>query len=121
MAAERFTIFGQYLPADKPNLMAQLFSVLIAAQAFTDPAEKYPWLMAALVMLGAFWLSYQAWGKRSILGLLIFPASLIFVDPAFGGTLFTNIPVFFFAHAVLALLFAGAAFTYLRAPVRKKR
>ena len=38
MAAERFTIFGQYLPADKPNLMAQLFSVLIAAQAFTDEA-----------------------------------------------------------------------------------
>ena len=117
MAAERFTIFGQYLTADKPNLMAQLFSVLIAAQAFTDPTEKYP----ALVMLGAFWLSYQAWGKRSILGLLIFPASLIFVDPALGGTLFTNIPVFFFAHAVLALLFAGAAFTYLRAPARKKR
>ena len=120
MATDRFTIFGNYQTADKPNLMAQLFSVLIAAQAFTDPAEKYPWLMAALVMLGAFWLSYQAWGKRSILGLAIFPASLIFVDPAFGGSLFTSIPVFFFAHAVLALLFAAAAFTYLRAPARKK-
>ena len=117
MAAERFTIFGQYEAADKPNLMAQVFSVLIAAQAFTDPAEKYPWLMSVLVMLGAFWLSYQAWGKRSILG---FPASLVFVDPAFGGTLFTNIPVFFFTHAALALLFAAAAYTYLRAPARKK-
>ncbi len=120
MAAERFTIFGTYQTADKPNLMAQIFSVLIAAQAFTDPAEKYPWLMAVLVMVGAGYLSYQAWGKRSILGLLIFPASLVFVDPALGGALFTNIPVFFFAHAALALLFAGAAYTYLRAPARKK-
>lgn len=118
--ATRFSLMGQFAPTDKPNLMAQIFSVLIAAQAFTDPAEKYPWLMAVLVMLGAAYLSYLAWPKGSVLGLAIFPASLVFIDPAFGGTLFTNVPVFFFAHAVLALLFAAAAFSYLRAPARKK-
>ena len=120
MANQNFKLLGHYKPTDKPNFMAQLFAVLVAAQAFTDPAVKYPWLMAALVIVGAAYVSYLAIGAKSIFGLAILPASLVFVDPALGGSLFTNVPVFFFAHAALALLFAGAAYTYLRAPARKK-
>jgi hypothetical protein len=120
VANQKFKLLGHYNPTDKPNLMAQIFAVLVAAQAFTDPADKYPWLMAALVIVGAAYVSYLAIGAKSTFGLAILPTSLVFVDPALGGSLFTNIPVFFFAHAALALLFAGAAYTYLRAPARKK-
>lgn len=117
--ANRFKILGNYESTDKPNLMAQIFAVLIAAQAFTDPAEKYPWLMAVLVILGSAYLTYLAIAPKSILGLAILPASLVFIDPAIGGNLFNNVAVFFFAHTVLALLFAAAAYTYLRVPARK--
>jgi hypothetical protein len=120
VANQKFKLLGHYKPTDKPNLMAQVFAVLVAAQAFTDPTDEYPWLMAVLVIVGAAYVSYLAIGAKSIFGLTILPASLVFVDPALGGSLFTNVPVFFFAHAALALFFAGAAYTYLRAPARKK-
>lgn len=116
----RFTLLGRFEKADKPNLMAQIFSVLTAAQVFSDPAAKYPWLMAVLIIVGAAYVSYLAWAKNSILGLAILPVSLSFINPALGGTLFNNVPTFFFAHALMALLFATAAYTFLREPVRKK-
>lgn len=109
-----WTFLGTYTKDNKPNLMGQVFAVLIAAQTFSDPAQQYPWLMALLIIAGSFYVGWLAIKAKSVIGLLIPVASLLWVNPLFGGDWFFNIPVFFFSQAALALLFGTAAYTYLR-------
>ena len=106
--------FGSYSKDIKPNFMGQVFAVLVAAQTFTDPGEKYPWLMALLIIAGAFYVGWLAIKTKSIFGLVVPLVSLIWLNPLFGGDWFNNIPVFFFSQAALALLFGISAYTFLR-------
>ena len=109
-----WTALGSYDKAAKPNLMAQIFAVLTAAQAFSDPAKPYPWLMAVLLVLGAAWIGYCAFTRKSWLGLLIPAASLVWVVQLSGANPFASVSVWFFAHVVLAMLFGTAAYTFMR-------
>ncbi len=109
-----WTFLGTYSKEIKPNLMGQIFAVLVAAQTFSNPAEKYPWLMALLIIAGAFYVGWLALAAKSVLGVLIPVVSLIWVNPLLGGDLFASVPVFFFTQAVMALLFGTAAYTFLR-------
>lgn len=117
----RWTPFGTYDKAAKPNLMAQIFSVLTAAQAFSDPAAAYPWLMAVLLVLGAGWIGFIAITRRSWLGLLIPAASLVWIAQLFGANPFASVAVWFFAHVALAMLFGAAAYTFMRNTVANKK
>lgn len=116
-----WTPFGTYDKAAKPNLMAQIFSVLIAAQAFSDPAAAYPWLMAVLLILGAGWIGFIAFTRRSWLGLFTPAASLIWVAQLFGANPFGSVAVWFFSHVVLAMLFGVAAYTFMRNSTSSKK
>lgn len=109
-----WTLLGTYSKEIKPNLMGQVFAVLVAAQTFSNPADKYPWLMALLIIAGAFYVGWLAFGTRSILGMAIPVASLLWVNPLLGGDWFYNVPLFFFSQAALAMLFGTASYTFLR-------
>lgn len=109
-----WSAFGSYDKANKPNLMSQIFAVLVAAQTFSNPAEKYPWLMCVLVILGAGWIGFNAFKAKSVLGLALPLVSLIWLNPLFGGNLFNNVAWFFFAQAAIALLFGIAGYTFMR-------
>jgi hypothetical protein len=111
----KWSAFGTYDKSAKPNLMAQIFAVLTAAQAFSDPAQTYPWLMSALLILGAAWIGVLALKPKAWVGLLIPATSLIWLAQLLGSNPFGNVLLWFFAHVILALLFGSAAYTFMRA------
>ena len=116
-----WSAFGAYDKANKPNLMSQIFAVLVAAQTFSNPGDQYPWLMCVLVILGAGWIGFNAYKAKSVIGLVLPAASLIWLNPLFGGNLFNSVAWFFFAQAALALLFGIAGYTFMRNPSTKKK
>ena len=109
-----WTVFGNYNKAVKPNLMAQVFAVVIALATFQNPDESYPWLMSVLVILGSLWVGYWAWKGKSILGLATPLVSLLFLDPLLGGSLFHNYLWFMVIQGLSAMLFAVAGYTFMR-------
>ena len=119
--AAAWSAFGAFDKAAKPNLMAQIFSVLTAAQAFSDPAQTYPWLMSALLIIGSGWVGYLALKAKSWCGLLVPLASLTWLAQLLGLNPFASVAVWFFAHVALAMLFGAAAYTFMRtSPTAKK-
>jgi hypothetical protein len=121
VSAKNWSLNGSFDPTSKPNLMGQAFAVLVAAQTFTDPAKDYPWIFGVIVIIGAGWVGYNAIKAKAILGVLAIPVSLIWLNPTFGGSLFHNVPVFFFTHAAMALIFGMAGYTFMRNPSTKKK
>ena len=116
-----WSAFGAYDKANKPNLMSQIFAVLVAAQTFSNPGDQYPWLMCVLVILGAGWIGFNAYKAKSVIGLVLPAASLIWLNPLFGGNLFNSVAWFFFAQAALALLFGIAGYTFMRGTASAKK
>lgn len=116
-----WSAFGAYDKANKPNLMSQIFAVLVAAQTFSNPGDKYPWLMCVLVILGAGWIGFNAYKAKSVIGLVLPAASLIWLNPLFGGNLLNSVAWFFFAQAALALLFGIAGYTFMRGTESAKK
>ncbi len=119
--AASWSAFGAFDKATKPNLMAQIFAVLTAAQAFSDPSKPYPWLMAVLLVLGAAWIGYNAYTRRSWLGLFIPATSMVWLAQLAGANPFASVAVWFFAHVALALLFGAAAYTFMRNAANNKK
>jgi hypothetical protein len=117
----KWSAFGQYDKAAKPNLMAQIFAVLTAAQAFSDPTHTYPWLMSALLILGSGWVGYLAFKANAWVGLLIPVTALIWLAQLVGLNPFASVAVWFFAHVVLAMLFGAAAYTFMRTTAAAKK
>ena len=109
-----WSLFGTYNKAVKPNLMSQVFAVVIALATFQNPDETYPWLMSVLVILGSLWLGYWAWRAKSIIGLATPLVALLFLDPILGGSLFHNYLWFMVIQGVSAMLFAIGGYTYMR-------
>ncbi len=110
----KWSAFGAFDKAAKPNLMAQIFAVLTAAQAFIDPANAYPWLMSVLLIVGAGWIGYCAMRAKSWVGLFIPVTSLVWLAQLLGANPFANVVLWFFAHVVLAMLFGTAGYTFMR-------
>lgn len=106
--------FGNYNKSIRPNLMSQVFAVLVAMATFQDPKDKYQWLMAVLVMLGSAWVGYWAWRGKSYIGLLTPLVALFFIDPLVNGPLFHEPIWFMLIQSASALLFGAAAYTFMR-------
>jgi hypothetical protein len=116
-----WSAFGAFDKAAKPNLMAQIFAVLTAAQAFSDPGKTYPWLMSVLLIIGSGWVGYLALKAKAWVGLLIPLTALIWLAQLVGLNPFANVAVWFFAHVVLAMLFGTAAYTFMRTAAAAKK
>jgi hypothetical protein len=119
--AASWSAFGTFDKAAKPNLMAQIFAVLTAAQAFSEPEQTYPWLMSALLIVGAGWVGYLAIRPKALVGLLVPLTSLIWLAQLLGLNPFANVAIWFFAHVALAMLFGTAAYTYMRTAATAKK
>lgn len=109
-----WSLFGSYNKAVKPNLMSQIFAVVIALATFQNPDETYPWLMSVLVLVGSTWLAFWAWRAGSIVGLATPLVALLFLDPLLGGSLFHNYLWFMVIQGISSMLFAIGGYTYMR-------
>jgi hypothetical protein len=70
--------------------------------------------MAVLAWLSSGWITWFAIQKRALLGLLALPVSLFWLNPILGGVWFSTFGIeYLLTHAVLALLWAGCAYTFL--------
>jgi hypothetical protein len=124
--SKTWKIFGNYLKDGRISVLASAIAVLFAAQTFINPQGKYEDFMIVLAMASAAWAVVQAIKTKAIFGFIAVPLALVWLNPALGGDWFNSVSIiFFFAHAVYAMVFAVFAYTFMRLnakqPERKPR
>lgn len=113
-AIANWTLFGAKLEKPRPSLTVAAVAILFAAQTFTPAEEQYPLYMCILAWLSAGWITWFAIKKSALIGLLTIPVSLLWLNPVLGGTWFSAVGIeYLLTHAVLALLWAGCAYTFM--------
>jgi hypothetical protein len=90
-----------------------VLAVLFALPAMTAAQPDYPVYMVVLALGSASWFTYLAVRARALVGLLLVPVALIWLNPLLGSAWFTHEgPGLFLPHSALALLFGVAAYTF---------
>ena len=110
----KWTLFGAKIEKPRPSLTVAAVAILFAAQTFTATEEQYPIYMCFLAWISAAWLTWFAVKKSALIGLLTIPVSLLWLNPILGGAWFSDFGVqYLLTHAVLALVWAACAYTYM--------
>ena len=97
----------------RPSYVALALAMLLAWPVMESVDAKYPEYMIAIALGAAAWGTTLAVRARSIVGLLLVPVALLWLNPLFGADWFTHEgPVFFLSHSALALLLGTAGYTF---------
>ena len=114
MTDRRWTLLGERPIPPSPSWTYVVIAFVLAAETFLQVEAVYPWYMSAIVLAAGAFASYKAISAKSIFGLLVFPAALIWLNPLLGGDWFLTLnPIMFLSHAAMAMLFALVAYSYL--------
>lgn len=112
-ANEQWTFIGPRPTRARPNPPAMALAVLFAWPAMVSVPAKYPVYMIVLALGASVWFTWLGVKAKAGYSLLLVPAALLWLNPVFGADWFVaEGPKFFLPHAVLAMLFACAAYTY---------
>lgn len=112
--AKSWTLFGPGLEKPRPNLTVAAVAIVFAAQTFVPGEGAYPTYMCFLAWISAAVITWFAYKKRAILGLLTLPVSLLWLNPILGGNWFDVVGLeYLLTHSALALVWAGCAYTFL--------
>lgn len=121
MSETRWTLLGVRPIPPSPSWTYVVIAFVLAAETFLQVQATYPWYMSLVVLAAGGWAGYKAIEAKSLFGLAVFPVSLLWLNPLTGGEWFLSLnATMFLAHAVMALLFALVAYTYL-ARVKKPK
>ena len=113
MAANGWTLLGPTRARPRGSMLGIALALLIAPPNFERVPNRYPGYLVVFAIAGAAWFTYLAIRERALVGLLLLPVSLVWLNPFFGADWFVQQGwPFFVPHAVLSLLFATAAYTY---------
>lgn len=108
-----WSLLGERPARPRPSTVGIVLAVLFAWPAMTAVSPTYPSYMIVFALGGSAWFAWKAMRARAIVGLLLLPVALVWVNPWLGADWFAHEgPAFFLAHSALALLFAVAAYTY---------
>lgn len=109
-----WTLFGAKLEKPRANLSISAVAVLFAAQTFVPGTGDYPIYMCVLAWLSAAWITWFGFKKKAFLALAALPISLFWLNPILGGNWFATVGLeYLLTHGVLALVWAGCAYTFL--------
>lgn len=93
-----------------PGVVLALF---FALPVMTEVPPQYPAYMIGLALLASGYFAWMAIRSRALVGLLLPPVALLWLNPLFGADWFTAQGVaFFLPHAALAMLFGVAAYSF---------
>ena len=93
-----------------PGVVLALF---FALPVMTEVPPQYPAYMIGLALLASGYFAWMAIRSRALVGLLLPPVALLWLNPLFGADWFTAQGVaFFLPHAALAMLFGIAAYSF---------
>lgn len=116
-----WSFFGERPKRPAPGWTALVLAFIFASQAFIAPTDPYPVYMIAIALLGSGWMIYLGIKKRAILAFLFLPAAALFLSPMIGVDSFTAFtPIMFSAHALIALCFGLAGYSYTATERRDK-
>lgn len=117
----QWSIFGKRPANPAPTWTGLVLAFVFAAQTFIDNSAGYPILMAWLAIVASAGYLYFAIKAKALIGFMFLPAATLFIIALTGGFDFSkpNLPMFF-AHALLALLFAISSYSFLAAERRSK-
>lgn len=108
-----WTVFGPNLTSPKPSWVFLVLAFLFAAETFIEFADSYPLYMTLLALGAGVWATYVGIQKRALIALAFVPVAGIWLNNFYGGEWFSSInPISFMAHAILAILFGIAGYTF---------
>lgn len=109
----RWTLFGPKLSSPKPSWVFLVLAFLFAAETFIEFGESYPLYMTLLALFSGAWAFYQGIKKRALIAVLFLPVAGLWLNNFYDGEWFSSLnPISFMAHALLAILFGIAGYTF---------
>ena len=112
--ASPWTLLGPHVDRPRPNYLSLALSLIFAWPVMGEVPERYPLYMVGLAIIvstGYVWLGVRA---HAAFALLFIPIALLWLNPLLGMEWFNHQgPMFFLAHAAMALLFGVAGYTYM--------
>ena len=117
----KWSLLGKRPLNPAPTWTGLVLAFVFAAQTFIDNSAGYPMLMAWLAVAASAGFVYFAVKSKALIGLLFIPVGGMFLLPITGSEDFSsNTATMFLAHALLAVLFAVASYTFLAGERRSK-
>lgn len=115
-----WTLFGPKIEKPVANLVPLILAFFFGAETFFELDSQYSPYMSVFALVGSALALQKGLKARALFGFVPLLLSLLWINPLLGGDLFNEMsPLFFGAHAALALAFATAAYTFW-ATERKK-
>ena len=109
----QWTLFGPKLEAPKPSWVFLVLAFLFAAETFIEFGNSYPLYMTLLAIGASGWAVFLAVQKRALIGLAFLPVAGLWFNNFTTGEWFNSLnAISFTAHALLALLFGVAGYTF---------
>lgn len=116
-----WSFFGERPKRPAPGWTALVLAFIFASQTFIAPTDPYPVYMIAIAILGSAWMVYLGIQKRALLAFAFLPAAAMFLAPLTGFDPFTSFtPLMFSAHALIALCFGLAGYSFTATERREK-
>lgn len=109
----RWSFFGKRVPNPAPSWAGLVLAFFFASQTFIDSSEGYPSYMIFLAFASSVWFGFLGFRKGAIFAILFPLAGSLWLSPLMGWDDFTQMNALAFtSHALLALLFGVAAYTF---------
>lgn len=117
--ANQWTALGSYDAKAKANFFGMALAFIVASETFINPVHRYSVWMCVIVLLASCYVGWQAWQRRSWLGLGFAAIGLLWLLPLVQPSVFSSIDLWFMvAHSGYALGAGVAAFTFLKNQVK---
>jgi len=108
-----WSIFGPKLTKPKPSWVFLVLAFLFAAETLIEFGSSYPLYMTLIALGGAAWAVYLGVQQRAYFAFAFVPVASIWLNNFFGGEWFNSLNfISFLSHALLALLFGIAGYTF---------
>lgn len=117
-----WSLLGKFDREARPSGVTLVLAVLFAAETFLTPDASYPLYMSLLAIFSSIYLLVRGIRAKALVGLVFAVLPLPWLNPLLGGDWFNSLSwQFFTAHALLAMAFATAGYSYMRLEGTKKK
>jgi hypothetical protein len=108
-------LLGHFDAKGRVSLAAAAVAVIFASETFIVRSGHYPIYMSVFALVAGGYAVYQAVKVKAMFGILVGLLALLWLNPLFGGNWFDAMnATFFLSHAIFAMCYGIAAYTYLR-------
>ena len=109
----KWSLFGRKVANPSPSWAGLVLAFFFASQTFIDSSSGYPTYMIVLAFASSLWFGYSGLRNGALFAILFPVVGSLWLAPLMGWDNFRAMSVLAFsAHAILALLFGLAAYTF---------